>query len=151
MFWTGLAMAVALVGIWMVPASRGAPRRADQLGLALTQLLGHEQEQAFLSIRPKFSANKFLQFSRYEMDEGQVGLELAFPSAPWSTDYFPKVVTAASKQGLSYEVKETEGAVNRFVLVKFGDSVNRAAAFAKSVLTEIFEFAPDYTFRIRIN
>ena len=85
------------------------------------------------------------------MDEEQVGLELAFPSAPWSEDYFPKVVTAASKQGLSYEVEETEGTVNRFVFVRFGDSVKQAAAFAKAVLIEIFEFAPDYTFRVSIN
>lgn len=151
MIWLVVALAIALIAIWLVPASRGAPRRSDQLALALTQLMACELEQAFLSIRPKFSASKFLQFARYEMSTGHLGLELAFPSAPWSTDYFPKVVTAASKLGLSYEIEEMEGNVNRFVFVRFGDSVDQAAAFAKSVLTEIFGFEQDYKFRVRIN
>ena len=96
MIWTGVALAIALIAVWLVPASRGAPRRSDQLEAALDQLLNCELQQAFLSIRPKFATNKFLQFDRYPMSDDRMGIELAFPNAPWSDDYFPKVVTAAS-------------------------------------------------------
>ena len=151
MIWFGSAIVITLVAIWLVSASRGASIRADQLESALSHLLQCELNQAFLSIRPKFSKYKFLQFARYEMQDGKLGVELAFPSAPWSEDYFPKVVSAASSQGLRYEVEETEGIVNRFVYVKFDDSVDLAAAFGKLVLTEIFGFDDDYRFRVRIN
>lgn len=151
MIWIGAAVAIALIAIWMVPASRGAPLGSDQLEAPLRKLLTCEIEHAFLSVRPKFSQEKFLQFARYEAGKDQRGLELAFPNAPWSEDYFPKVVTAASTQGLGYEIEKAEGDVIRFVFVKFGDSVDLAAAFAKSILIEIFDYAPDYKFRVRIN
>ncbi|RLA28417.1 MAG: hypothetical protein DRR11_16695 [Gammaproteobacteria bacterium] len=151
MFWTGVALAVALITVWLVPAGRGASRRSDQLEVALDQLLKCELEQAFLSIRPKFAATKFLQFGRYPIGDSRLGIELAFPSAAWSDDYFPKIVTAASQRGLKYEVQELKGEVNRFVFVQFEDSAYQAAAFAQSVLTDVFGFAPDYNFRVRIN
>lgn len=151
MIWIGATVAFALIAIWMVPAGRGAPAGSDQLEAPLRQLLTCELENAFLSVRPKFSHERFLQFARYELCEGQRGLELAFPNAPWSENYFPRVVTAASTQGLIYDIEESEGDVARFVFVKFGDSADSAAAFAKSILVEMFDYAPDYKFRVRIN
>ena len=151
MIWIGAIVIIALIAIWMVPACRGASIGSDQLEAPLRQLLTCELESAFLSVRPKFSQEKFLQFSSYETGEGQRGVELAFPNAPWSEDYFPRVVTAASTDGLSYEIEEAEGDVTRFVFVKFGDSAHSAADFAKSVLNEIFDYPPDYRFRVRIN
>ena len=92
-----------------------------------------------------------MQFARYEKDDGLYGLELAFPNVPWSESFFPKVVTEASRQGLHYEVEEAEGDVARFVFVRFGDSAESAAAFAKAILIEVFSYAPEYRFRVRIN
>ena len=151
MFWTGVALAIGLIAVWLVPASRGAPCRSDQLQAPLDQLLNCELKQAFLSIRPRFTADNFLQFDRYPMSDGRQGIELAFPSAAWSDDYFPKIISAASQQGLKYEIQELKGDVNKFVHVRFEDSVDQAAGFAKSILTDVFGFSSNYTFRVRIN
>jgi hypothetical protein len=151
MVWIGAALAIILFAIWLVPASRGASVGSNQLVSPLRHLLTCNLEVALLTVRPKFSQAKFVQFARYQADDGAYGLELAFPNAPWSEDFFPKVVTAASRQGLPYEIEEAEGDVARFVFVKFGGSVESAAEFAKTILNEIFNYAPDYQFRVRIN
>ena len=151
MVWIGAALAIILIAIWMVPASRGASVGSGQLESPLRHLLTCDLEDVFLTVRPRFSQVKFVQFARYRADDGAYGLELAFPSAPWSEDFFPKVVTAASSQGLPYEIEEAKGDVARFVFVRFGDSVETAAAFARSILDEIFNYSPNYKFRVRIN
>ena len=151
MIWIGVTVAILLIALWLVPAVRGAPTGANQLEAPLRQLLMSNLENAFLSVRPKFSREHFLQFAKYQTSEGRQGLELAFPNAPWSETYFPKVVTAASVQGLQYEIKEAEGDVVQYVFVKFGDSIHSAAQFAESILSDMFCFKPSYRFRVRIN
>lgn len=146
-------LVVGLISIWLVPISRGAARRADQLEPALGQLLECDIPSAFLTVRPRFSWNKFIQYSQYATGTKprELELELAFPRANWSDEYFPKVVSLAAAEGLPYEVLEHASPELPFVCVRFGTSTSRAAEFGKRVLIDIFEFDANYEFRVRIN
>jgi len=142
---------IGLIAVGLAIGVRGAPRRADRLESAFLDLLRCEVDQAILFVRPRLSRVKFLQFPRYKKDDGSLGIKLAFPYAAWSVDYFPQVVTEASKRGLSYEVDGTGNVVDRFVFVRFDESVDQAADFAKFILLDVFGFDANYSFRIRIN
>lgn len=144
-------LAVGLLVAWLVPVSRGASRRADGLKPALVQLMNCEVPDAFLTVRPNYSPYRFIQFSRTQGEGGSSELELAFPLARWSEEFFPKIVSIASEENLPYEVRDEAGSGLRFVFVGFGDSACRAATFGQKVLTDVFGFQDDYGFRVRIN
>lgn len=146
-----LVLIIVLSVGFLILATRGAPRRVDEIAPALEQLLRSSLENPIITIRPKFVPNTFLQFSRYPVDSSSYGIELAFPQAQWSESYFPKVVTLASKSGEEYEIVEDEKHGLRFVFVKFGASTKRAARFAENVLTEVLGFPDTYRFRVRMN
>ena len=141
----------ALAIAYIVPTVRGARRRVADLNPALEQLLRSDLANPIITVRPKFAPNKFVQFSRYDIDTKRRGVELVFPHAPWSEAYFPKVVTLASKLGIKYEIVDDDYPGLRFVFVMFGDSTADAVAFAERVMVDILGFSGTYKFRVRMD
>lgn len=144
----GLVFCVVIV--LLIPAMRGAGYKSSGFEAAIKGLVDCGLEPAFMRIRPRYSTSHFVQFSRILLGPNQYGVRFDFPHADWSDDIFPKVVSEASRLGLTYEVLDDESGL-RFVLVSFGNSISKPASFARFVLFELMGYSENYTFRIRIN
>jgi hypothetical protein len=150
---SALLVAAIAICVVLIPASRGGSRAADTLEPALDQLLNLDDATSFLVIKPRFAPHIFLQYAMYPESRTAkgFGVQIVFPQAEWSKEFFPKVVTKASKEGIRYEIIDDDGGGLRFAMVRFGKDVRSAAEFGRSILIDIFGFDSNYRFRARIN
>ena len=142
---------LCVVSVWLYTASRGASLKVENIEIVLNHFLQPRYRDSFLTIRPKYSPYKFLQFSIYGDANDPLGLEMAFPDSDWSHEYVPILVSYASEHGVEYQVSARHASDTCFVFFRFGKSVRDAADFSRHVLSDVFEFDTGYTFRVRIN
>ena len=96
------------------------------------------------------NSEHFIQFRKYILRNGEIGLEFGFPEAPWSTAYFPQLRDAMTASGTSFrETRETYGRVTAFLHVDCGNDIDKAVALADLCFFKIFCLAPDARFKSR--
>lgn len=116
-------------------------RKIPQLDLEiyLDILLRSGFEGGFIVIRvPKDP--RFIQFARRY--EGHPGLELGFPNAPWSREYFRVLQHVLQRHGIPYFTKrmaeEGEEPVTEFLYVNTGEDVYAAGDLSRTIFQEVF-------------
>jgi hypothetical protein len=86
----------------------------------------------------------FLQFSKYVLKDGRVGLQLDFPVAPWSEKYYDRLKQELDKNGVYYTSQETRAhGVREFLMVDVKQSIGDAATLARTVFHSVFGMSED--------
>ena len=81
----------------------------------------------------------FIQFSKYILKNGCIGLQFDFPVAPWSERYYEKLKLELEKNGFYYTSKQTRvHEVREFLTVDVKQDVSGAATLARSILRSVF-------------
>lgn len=121
-------------------------RKIPQLDLEtyLDILLRSGFEGGFIVIRlPKDP--RFIQFARRY--EGHPGLELGFPNAPWSREYFRVLQQVLQRHEIPYFTKrmaeEGEEPVTEFLYVNSGEDVYAAGDLSRTIFQEVFGLDED--------
>ena len=98
------------------------------------------------------NSEHFIQFRKYILRNGEIGLELGFPEAPWSTAYFPQLRDTLTASGTSFrETREPYGKVTGFIHVDCGKDIDNAVDLAHLCFFEIFDLAPDTRFKSKLS
>ncbi len=113
----------------------------------LEMLLQRGHDRAFLSIREMHS-ERFVQFAKYIRPDGECGVWLGFPRAPWSEPYYGRLLEEFRRVGVEVERQETvETLVTEFTIVDCGEDMERAMALVEIIFLRIFRSGPD----VRLN
>jgi len=134
---------IALLWIGWIFMHRPIRHRVQVGGLSryLDDLLRAYGEGSVLIARHR-PTGRFVQFGKY-VCEGESRLNLGFPDARWSREYFPRVKARLSELGLQPIIRETSTSeCARFVDIDSISSEAEAAMIAKEVL-EVMGVMPD--------
>ena len=84
----------------------------------------------------------FIQFSKYIMKNGCIGLQFDFPLAPWSEEYYEQLKQELQRSGFCYTTGQTradeEVLVREFLTVDIKKDVSKAATLARTILRSVF-------------
>lgn len=149
-----LAGYVALLGraswlTWRRPKSswgfsdHGFDKMPEVIEVALRTCLN----RGFIVIEDRDSEH-FVQFRKYILRNGEYGLELGFPEAPWSKAYVPKLRDTLTADGLPFrETREFIGDVTAFIHVDCGQDIDMAVDLTRRCFFDIFGLASDSRFK----
>src|SRR5262245_58462306 len=78
---------------------------------------------------------RFIQFRKYIIKKGNLGLEFGFPLAPWSEKYYEHLNKLLYDREIEYETRSTgDDIVTSFIIVDLKQDLDRAMELAKMVL-----------------
>lgn len=178
LFWLGYPLFVAgqIAFAWMLSRSTGGKSvtnngKVEESGqnkvataglveirnrLELLLRRGYDQASVIISFE---NANAFLQFRKYIHAKGDVGLELNFPQAEWSRDYFPKLSEWCPLNGFTYDIEhDVQGGRLGFLQVDAGEDIlhvdtsedlDKAMRLVEGTITQVFGLKPDTEFTSR--
>ena len=82
---------------------------------------------------------RFIQFRKYIVNRGEIGLEMHFPRAPWSERFYREVPPLLNRLGIPYSrVPLATDPVVEVIQADFGADIVAASRFAADVATEVF-------------
>ncbi len=88
----------------------------------------------------------FIQFSKYVLKNGHVGLQFDFPMAPWSEKYYELLKQELSKMSFELSTRPTSGSkVREFLTVDLKQDIVSATTLARFVLQSVFGLDRDQT------
>jgi hypothetical protein len=110
----------------------------DDLSKFFKTLLDRGYDRGFLVIETP-DKKRFLQFRKYIISRGEVGIQFDFPLAPWSEGYYAALNKILYDRQIAYEAKTTgEDPVAAFITVDLSRDIKKANELAKIVLLEVF-------------
>jgi len=119
----------------------------DKMPKVIEWALQYCLNRGFIIIEDRNSEH-FIQFRKYILRDGEIGLELGFPEAPWSAAYFPELRDALANSGTSFrEARETSGKVTAFIHVDCGQDIDQAVGLTRLCFFEIFGLGTDTRFK----
>lgn len=141
----GITVALLVLGaiafLWRLGAQPQRHKRvsAADLDRFLTTLLERGSPGAVLYIETAAKRSAFIQFAKYQ-DGSNVGLQFAFPRAPWSEEVFASVEDAMDSAGFAILKRPGDGGgdVREFLLVDLGANVVEATRLAVTVVPVVF-------------
>jgi hypothetical protein len=137
------------------------PRRYASIKVSQTELkqyfdvlLRRGYHQGFMIVQEPRS-QRMVQFSKYIREKDNIGIESAFPLAPWSEPYYTAVTEEVSRANLDYHTykpDESDGnQVREFTIIDFGQDIEAAFEFARRILTNVFKIAPEKRVRLKFS
>lgn len=150
---TYLALTIFAVAAVLVfrRLSKGVRRSATELRRPIADLLKRGYDGGILIIQHTRS-EIFLQFRKYIRSRGDYGIELGFPRAKWSEEYFSRLSDYCDDHGIDYILDPSEQAGPiQFLHVDFGQDYDRAYWFTKNVLRDIFNLSSEATYYVHLN
>lgn len=94
----------------------------------------------------------FIQFRKYIHAKGDHGLELGFPDAEWSREFFPHLSEWCGQNGFAYDLdRNSQGGGLDFLYVDTGNDLDAAMRLVEGIVTDIFGLEPDSPFSYRID
>ncbi|MEM7049909.1 MAG: hypothetical protein AAF604_09620 [Acidobacteriota bacterium] len=146
MIWTLVILAGVMLMLWL-SRRPGKHRRVPQLELEkyLDRLLrsGLEGGLAIIEV-PK--TEEFIQFKKIFKPNRRFSIELGFPLAPWSTEFYSQVREILESNNWAYFRSSTgDETVREFTLADFGNDVKPAGDCSRLILREAFRLQPEDT------
>lgn len=139
MIWIIIGLMVVLFIAWvMLRGVKGPAYTLETVQKPINGLLKQGYNGGFLII--DISGSKyFFQLRKYIHAPGDYGIELCFPHAKWSINFFQEVVSLCNRDGLIYSIR-TENADGslEFLYVDFEKNVALAHKCLKNILLEVF-------------
>lgn len=131
--------------VWL--ASKGVLRSLPELKRSLTDLLEWGSEKGVLIITPR-GTNRFVQFNRYELSTGRHGLELAFPDADWSREFFRQLRQYCDDMGIAYDVRAGVNHPMPFLTIDCQTDIDKAHDLVTCIVERIFGMRPDSKYHV---
>jgi hypothetical protein len=123
----------------------------DDLSKFFKTLLYRGYDTGFLVIETP-DRKRFLQFRKYIIKRGEVGLQFDFPLAPWSKEYYVALNKILYDREIAYEAKTTTAdTVAAFITVDLDQDYEKANELAKIVLLEVFKLRPSDQIKLYFN
>lgn len=111
----------------------------NQVGRFIEELLLYGFDGGYLMFDiPALRA--FIQLTKY-IDEKGVGIELAFPLAEWSREYYTTLKREFAKMQIDFRIEKTGEStpkVPEFVIVDFFGDVSQATKVVDVILNQVF-------------
>ena len=132
-----------LIGLAFIYAKGGKRYLIADLKHPISQLLKRGYDGGFLVVKPVFS-KRFVQFSKYIVRLGEFGIEMSFPRAPWSADFYELVEEKCKERDLDYSIekKDSDNSLE-FINVDFKTDTDSAYAVMVEIMTDIFGYPAD--------
>ena len=142
-----ILIAVAALVVWIavraIHLHRDIQRRwsnRDESGIeeALTILLNRGRTSAFV-IFTDADTDLFVQFRKYGDKRGEAGIEMHFPRAPWSEEYYDRVQRVLRVHQVPFKRVPLEGdSVVEVILADLRNSVKIATRVTSSIMQDVF-------------
>ena len=127
---------VAVVLIWR--GTKGPAHTLKSIYKPIDELLERGFDEGFLIITISYS-KMFLQLRKYILNKKNYGIELVFPKAPWSVDYFDKIEKLCINSKIPYSIRKEVGKYTLdFLYVNYGKDSKKAYENIKQILTAVF-------------
>ncbi len=126
-----------LIYIALKKMSKGELRGNDEFMKYIEWLLNKGYSNGTLMI-DHAKSNKFLQLSKYVKANKDYGIELAFPDAEWSKNYYRKLERLCKEENYTYNFNTGSDGM-KFLHIDFGKNTKRANECTKSILIKVFE------------
>jgi hypothetical protein len=124
-------------------ASETVKQTFDDIRGQLEQLLKSGFDQGFVIFQFK-DGGRFIQFRKYIHAKGDYGLELAFPKADWSVEFFPLVARCCDRLNISHTVgPHTRGDGLEFLHADLGRDTDMAFRLVCSIVDDVFRISRD--------
>jgi len=140
MIWLAtIAIIIIIVVSGLRRASKGPAHSIESIESPIQGQLKQGYDGGFLIINISRSKN-FLQLRKYINAPGDFGIELCFPNAKWSSQFFEKLKNLCIKSIIDYSItKEDPSGPLEFLYIDFGKDAHKAHEHVKKILLEIFE------------
>jgi hypothetical protein len=143
MSWALLILFLIGIGLFLRRASKGPARTVETLEWPIRGLLKQGFNGGFLVITVDGS-NKFLQLDKYIRAPGDYGIELAFPKAEWSLQYYDRLLTFCESHAIPYRLSSSSPMDPlEFLFIDFGRDYVRANDIVKKILMTVLEVPKD--------
>lgn len=129
-------------------AYKAVGHKYEALKYYLEILLNRGYDKGFLIIRIK-SSKKFIQIRKYVNSIDEYGIELGFPKAKWSLEYFKDLEDMCIQNNINYEYVYEEPL--DFIYIDFNSNIEYAYNTIKKILIEIFNQNENSRFFIRMD
>lgn len=148
--WIIAALVLAGVIVFILHATKGVLRDYEHLEGALADLLNRGLDNGTLFIKHK-NSHRFVQFRKYIRSRINYGIELHFPNAAWSRNYFQRLQDYCETEGLTTTriVGDDENHME-FLCVDFKCDIERAHAVLGYILHQIFNLPAWEKYYVRL-
>jgi len=144
MTWTIVVVFLLSLGLFLRRASKGPARTPETLEWPIRGLLRQGYNGGYLLIKVARS-NKFLQLDKYIRAPGEYGIELAFPKAEWSLQYFERLLDFCRNHGIEFRISSSSpGDPMEFLCIDFGNDYVRANDIVRKILVSVLDTPKDH-------
>ena len=127
-----LVIAFIFILLWI--GSKGPARSFNQLKSYLIDLDERGYNYSTLVINRIFS-KKFIQFRKLIINKDEINIQLAFPNANWSKNYYPQIIELAINDNLDYKiVEENHYGEMEFIYINCNRDIDLAHSLIEKIL-----------------
>ena len=125
-----------LLWLFIKRAAKGPKRNLAQLERPIEDLLSRGFADGIL-ILTHTRSERFLQFSKYfDANKQDFGIEINFPHAEWSKDYYEHVKDKCAKRNLDYKEMTTDDGM-KFIDIDFSKDTGTAFKFVCEIFANV--------------
>lgn len=145
-----IAIFLILISFLLWKGTKGPARTVDELKQAIIDLDKRGLNHSTLVIDKLFS-KKFVQFRKL-IDGGESNIQLSFPNANWSKEYYPKVMKIVNNNNLDFSITQGEQSDKmEFLYINCKKGVELAHTVMVKILLEVFKEDPNSRFHVMLN
>jgi len=131
--------------LWL--GSKGALHSLPELKRSLRQLLECGANTGFIIITPR-GTKYFIQFNSYVLRDGRRGMEMAFPNADWSKEFFARLKAYCDANGIAHEIQFGNDHPMRFLVVDCQADIDRTHDLIKGIVGDVFGLNVDRQYHV---
>lgn len=149
--WIIVIIVIVCIALLILRGTKGPEHTLESISKPIEDLLVRGYDGGFLIIDAS-GTKYFTQLRKYIITSNNYGIELSFPKAEWSKDFFIQLIAFCDRNGIKYSLSK-EGSIQNaleFLHVDFGKDVNKAHVFIKRIFTEIFGLSKSTKLFVRL-
>lgn len=149
--WIIVILVVVCVVLLVLRGVKGPGHTLESISKPIEDLLVRGYDGGFLIIDAS-GTNYFTQLRKYIITSDNYGIELSFPKAEWSKDFFTQLVAFCDQNGIKYKISKDRSIQKplEFLQVDFGKDANKAHALIKRIFIEIFGLSENAKLFVRL-
>jgi hypothetical protein len=143
---SNLLLAILLASLAFIILVIVARRPHYHRNLALSQVKTHLEallkrgyNGGFIIIEDMHS-DRFVQLAKYIKKKGDIGIELSFPKAPWSEQYYGKFKEWLRSEKIPFIIQAVDSTpVTEFIDIDCHSNIGMALGLVESIFKDIFK------------
>jgi hypothetical protein len=137
MIWIIGILVISCVAFFVWRGVKGPAHTLETIEKPIKDLLKRGYDGGFLIL--SVSRSKcFVQLRKYIKESGLYGIELCFPNANWSAQYFEALIDFCIREDIEYLIaKENTDGPLEFLYIDFNRDIQKAHRYIKKIFKEI--------------